>query len=418
MRRGGSSSIDEAMPPDADSPPSSNGVRWILGGALIGFWLALGWKRVVGFEAWPEEAMVGMFAAGVTWWLMWPWIIRGTLPPRLCGVGVLVLLVALLAVGGITFGGVNETLWLLLAIGLNATEFRSPASRKTPSSRNRAAPCHCRGSSKCSCWRSSCSCCSSNIRPATNRCSAVSRPWTKLGIMARRSDQASLQHELDQLTIAAEADPYAVEPRRLLAGFWLGQWIRGDEKGGHSAEFTGKLLGEFENWMNQALKIDPQSGPLQLEAATAWRLVFTITLLPADGRKAVEFCRQAVELYPTGVVEQYELARTLSMTGDLAAAKEPAREALRLDDLRPADERALSAEQRKLAERIILGDNKAAPPPTAPAHRTAAAVKKRCQEPISPFRFCFRFIVSGNRFLTPFLLPASCESGLSSPSRC
>ncbi len=118
--------------------------------------------------------------------------------------------------------------------------------------------------------------------------------------------------------------------------------------------------------MNQALKLDPQSGPLHLEAATAWRLVFTITLLPADGRKAVEFCRRAVDLYPTGVVEQYELARTLSMTGDLAAAKEPAREALRLDDLRPADERALSAEQRKLAERIMLGDNKAAPPPTAP----------------------------------------------------
>ena len=323
------------------APPSSNGVRWILGGALIGFWLALGWKRVVGFEAWPEEAMVGMFAAGVTWWLMWPWIIRGTLPPRLCGVGVLVLLVALLAVGGITFGGVNETLWLLLAIGLNATEFRSPALAENA------------------------------IEPKSR--GTVPLPWiVKVLLLAvvvfllfeqhqtgyepmlgcqsaldkardygARSDQASLQHELDQLTIAAEADPYAVEPRRLLAGFWLGQWIRGDEKGGHSAEFTGKLLGEFENWMNQALKLDPQSGPLQLEAATAWRLVFTITLLPADGRKAVEFCRQAVELYPTGVVEQFELARTLSMTGDLAAAKEPAREALRLDDLRPADERAL-----------------------------------------------------------------------------
>ncbi len=230
-RGGGSQATAGTATPNTAPSQSSDGVRWILGGALIGFWLALGWKRVVGFEAWPEEAMVGMLAAGVTWWLLWPWIVRGTLPPRLCGVGVLVLLVALLAVGGITFGGVNETLWLLLAIGLNATEFRSPALAENA------------------------------IEPKSH--GTVPLPWIvkvlllavvvfllfeqhqtgyepmlgcqsaldKARVYGARSDQASLEHELDQLTIAAEADPLAVEPRRLLAGFWLGQWIRGDEKG-------------------------------------------------------------------------------------------------------------------------------------------------------------------------------------------
>jgi hypothetical protein len=372
LRRAGNGAIAGTMPETEAAPPTSDGVRWILGGALVGFWLALGWKRVVGFEAWPEEAMVGMFAAGITWWLMWPWIIRGTFPPRLCGVGVLVLLVALLAVGGITFGGVNETLWLLLAIGLNATEKRcqepiSPTSFADSSVRDlKLVP------DTFSSWIVKVLLLAVVVFLFFKQLLTAYVPMLlcqsaldKARVYGARIDQTSLEHELEQLLIAAEADPYAVEPRRLLAGLRLGQWVRGFERG-QRGESTSELLADFENWMTQALKLEPQSGPLQLEAGTAWRLVYVVTTLPADGRKALEFCRRAVELYPTGIAEQFELARTLSMTGDLAAAKESAREALRLDDLRPADERALSAEQRKLAERIMLGDNKAAPPPTAP----------------------------------------------------
>jgi len=354
LRRDGSPSIDDGVPANDDLPPSSDGVRWILGGALLGFWLALGWKRIVGFEAWPEEAMVGMFAAGVTWWLLWPWIIRGTVPPRLCGIGVLVLLVALLAVGGITFGGVNETLWLLLAIGLNATD-----AHEQQAVRGKPFP-----------WIAKVLLLAVVVFLQVEQHQTAYVPvlgcqsaLDAARVYGARTDQASQEHELEQLLIAADADPYAVEPRRLLAALRLGQWRRGDKQGRRSSEFTEAVLGDFENWMNQALKLEPQSGPLQIEAGTAWRLVFTITALPADGRKAVEYCRRAVELYPTGVVEQYELAQTLSMTGDLAAAKDAAREALRLDDLRAKAERALSAEQRKLAERIIFGDNGPAPPP-------------------------------------------------------
>ena len=180
-----------------------------------------------------------------------------------------------------------------------------------------------------------------------------------------------------QLMLAAEADPYSVEPREQLASLWLIQWLHGDEKGQRGSQFTNRLVGDFENWIDQAIRLEPQSASLRTQAGSGWRLIFEITRAPAYGRKAVERCREAVELYPTGVVAQFELAQSLSAMAslpsagatatdsskaDAAAAKAAAREALRLDELRPEAERALNAEQRKLAERIISGDNQPWPP--------------------------------------------------------
>ena len=50
---------------------------------------------------------------------MIPWVRSGTFPPALAGVGVAVLLVDLLTTGGIGFPAVAQSLWLLLALGLD-----------------------------------------------------------------------------------------------------------------------------------------------------------------------------------------------------------------------------------------------------------------------------------------------------------
>jgi tetratricopeptide (TPR) repeat protein len=265
-----------------------------------------------------------------------------------------VLLVALLAVGGMTFGGVNETVWLLLALGLNATEC-TPTTLPTDANE---WPAECK---KTFPWMVKVMLFAAVLFLLFAQHQTAYAPvlgcQTALDAARAYGAKGDLTNEEHQLVVAAEADPYAVEPRRLLAGFWLGQWLHGDKQGQRSREFTSQMIGDFENWMNQAIKLQPQSAPLLVEAGSGWRSVFTETNLAADGRKAVEFCRRAAELYPTGVVVQFELARTLSATGDSAAAKDAAREALRLDDLRPEAERALGDEQRKLAKRIILGDN-------------------------------------------------------------
>jgi hypothetical protein len=332
---------NDAANEPAASPRPADGVWWVFGGALVGFGVSLIWRKFVGFPAWEDETIGRIVAAGITCWLLWPWVRRGTLPPRLCGLGVLVLLVALLAVGGITFGGVNETLWLLLALGLNATEL-APARKSLPWSVNiLLLPV------VLAVWIAQHQ---TGYEPVLG-CQAALDAARAYG---DRGDRPKQEH---QLLVAADADPYAAEPRRLLADLRLYEWLHGDKDRHRSGAFTSKLFGDFENWMNQALKLEPQSAPLWTQAGADWRSIYLATKIPADGAKAVEFCRRAVELYPTGVVVQFELADALSATGDLAGAKAGAREALRLDDLRPADERALSDEQRKLAERIISGDN-------------------------------------------------------------
>lgn len=333
------------------SDPRNDGTMWIFGGALVGFWLAMAWNGIFDFPALPEVAILEMVGAASVWWLIWPWVERGRLSPRLCGLGVLVLLVALLAIGGINYGGVNETLWLLVALGMN------PTSR-------RRWPMHWFGQialfalAACLWW--------SQHRTGYEPVLGCESSLESARSFAAEGDVQNQEH---QLRLATEADPYAVEPLREMAGLRVGQWLQeqGLKQGkGHATE---RLLGEFEDWTNRAIRVDPRSAPLRAEAAEAWRQVFFATRLPADGQKAIDFFRQAAELDPNGVVVQFELAQTLAEVAasagkvnqaDLAAAKSAAREALRLDDLRPETDRGLSPEQREVAERIISGDNPAA----------------------------------------------------------
>ena len=51
--------------------------------------------------------------------LLIPWVRDGPFPPALAGVGVAVLLVDLLTTGGIGIPAVAQSLWLLLALGLD-----------------------------------------------------------------------------------------------------------------------------------------------------------------------------------------------------------------------------------------------------------------------------------------------------------
>ena len=113
-----------------EASPAGDGFWWVFGGAALGFLLAFSWNfafdLVFNFSAGAGEGLLATLAAllvasGVVLLLL-PWIRRGALPPRLCGIGAAVLLVALLAVGGITFAGVAGTLWILVALGLNATD--------------------------------------------------------------------------------------------------------------------------------------------------------------------------------------------------------------------------------------------------------------------------------------------------------
>ena len=176
-----------------------------------------------------------MFAAGVTWWLLWPWINHGTLPPRLCGIGVLVLLVALLAVGGMTFGGVNETLWLLLALGLNATELGPDHKKSLP-------------------WFVNVVLLAVIVALWFAQHQTAYEPMLEAAERGRSTPQrrcypprATRRNQEQQLLDAAAADPLAVEPRRLLADLRLDQWQQEEKQGHRSSELATQAARRLRN---------------------------------------------------------------------------------------------------------------------------------------------------------------------------
>ncbi len=105
------------------SSPAAFVKQWhIFAGALMGMVLSLAINRVFDYPPRALELLAGILFAVVAIALLYRWIDAGELPPSLLATGIAVLLVALLAVGGMTFGGVAGTLWLLAALTLNATD--------------------------------------------------------------------------------------------------------------------------------------------------------------------------------------------------------------------------------------------------------------------------------------------------------
>jgi hypothetical protein len=89
-----------------------------LGGVLLGY--AIAWLS--GYPlAWMNLLLL-MCAIGGAWFLLANWTKGGSLPQRLPIVAAIALLINLLAAGGISFPAVADSLWLLLALQLNALE--------------------------------------------------------------------------------------------------------------------------------------------------------------------------------------------------------------------------------------------------------------------------------------------------------
>ena len=321
---------------------------------MIGFALALAWNLIFGFGAWLNQAAIEIVLAGVAVALLLPWVRRGALPPALTAIGATVLLVALLAVGGITFAGVSGTLWLLVAVGLNSAGFDRQAAH------------------------------------ADRRMVPLAIGWllfVGLGVLAFCQHQTGYEPVLacenameaarermlrqppmspEPMWLAAiEADPWAVEPRRSLATALFEEWRTSGPpafRDGKPSVQSGKApirrrdaakLHNFESVNGGALAVDPLACSLWSESGIHWREIFEAEHVPIYGRIAVNACRRAVDLYPTSALLQFELAKTLAATGLAAEAKAAAGEALRLDQITPHADKKLSPEQRRVAERII-----------------------------------------------------------------
>ncbi len=347
-RFGGAESASPDVSDNAATKP--NTVGWICGGAVAGLGVAILLNRIWGFEPRISEIAVGVVIGAAVIALLLPWIQKGRAPAGLYLVGIGVLLIALLAVGGMTIGGVSGSLWLLIALGLNATD---PGGKQTVHRSPFTLHSSTHRLPQWTAWMLFAALTVAAIAqfqigyyPAF-----TSRLATNNAIHAaenRRVDEAE-----KDLLAAAASDPWAVEPLQFLAQRRLAQWKRIADP----SKREGWHLKDFETLTDAMLSANPNSSDLWAVAGQQWLEVYhDLPKEPGYGRLAVQCFANAAALYPTSAERAAQLADALSATGDLPHARAAAQNAQRLDDLMPHEDRKLTAEQRAKLSRIISGE--------------------------------------------------------------
>ena len=248
--------------------------------------------------------------------------------------GVAVLLVDLLAAGGIGLPSVAGTFWLLLALGLQGEQPRGVAVGWAPGRR-----CGVAIALAVACYGTAYS-------PVLG-CQAQLR-------LAEREPARAVEH----LEAAAAADPLC---GRALAAVG-GRRVRG--AGGSSRARRPSTASSRPD--AKALRLGPQFGPglagrgrLVLPGRLA-RRIDTGRRLSADAiGKAVAAYRQAVRLYPNSALYRAKLAEACRAAGDQSAFRREAEAALRLDQHHPPHRQETPAPT--CASRLLrgLGENAA-----------------------------------------------------------
>jgi O-antigen ligase len=296
--------------------------RWILGGALVGFLIA--WPLGGMVTAIPSRALLvlGLPLAVLTVAWLLEWIETGRLPVTLLVIGLVVLLVNLLAAGGIGFPGVAGTFWLILALGLPRTE--SGPKRRTQ---------------QVVAWSVTLVGCFL----------AVACYWTayKPVLDARGHWLAALSEPrsaAQELAKAAEADPLWAKPWKALTMMAMADWRK---------TLSPDSLAQFERAARMAGRRDPESSIFWNVLGNQYFEVYERIHSKYHLESAVDAYRRAIELYPNKAEYHGRLALALEQTGNRSGAQKEARKAIELDDIMPHQDKKLEKFAPKLREELI-----------------------------------------------------------------
>ena len=323
---------------------TNRSVLFVFGGAVAGVALAfvLGW--LVGFRPGWVIVWLGLPMAAVCAVLLTPWVDDGYIPVSLLATGVAVLLVNLLAAGGISFPGVAGSLWLLMALALNLVDCDRPPvvlSRSVGAVMIivvlvLAAVCHQTAYHPV-------------LRGHVLHEQAVDAKW-----LERFCGGVENVHRLPELT-----DPYSPLPWMYVASIRHGQWLASSAQEGFEP---------FEQAKDQLLRLSGRSSRAYRQVGMWYLWAFRKSGSDRQVRAAIRAYRRALELHPNSNILHAELAWSHHLAGNREEAAQEAAEALRLDDRNP--HRELRLAQRTLFDEVSdqgsLGNS-----PLAPGTRTA-----------------------------------------------
>jgi O-antigen ligase len=306
----------------ADSEPSSRGSEnFILVGGLAGFALALALSPLATVPLSLPAAAAGLAVAAAVVALAYPWMSQGRLLAALPAIAAVVLLVNLLAAGGIGYAGVAGSLWLLIALTLEEASRDRDLPRSAALGGMAMAAVLVGG------------CYATAYRPVLKCAEALGRA---------ESDAGTLRAEAD-LHEAAAADPLSAEPWRKLAALEFARWQN---------EPSPATFEQFKAASDNALHRTPRSSSAWQLRGNISRQVYQTSRNPDDLRDAVKAYQQAVILYPNHPTGRALLATALAEASEPQAAAIEAAEALRLDGITPHADQKLSAELRNQLLRI------------------------------------------------------------------
>ena len=319
----------EQMTDEHNLPLTADATWGVLSGGAFGFLLSipLGWLNTSPPGLSP--VIVGLPLAVGAAALLYGWINHGRFPALLAAAGTVVLLVNLSAAGGIGYGSVAGTLWLLMALGLVAAE----------SYRRRVAP---RGVAlalmfaamllAATCYRTA----YSPVLACRAKMQLADRSWQN----AQR--QADVFHVVGQYEEAAAADPRAADPWSRLAEINYLIWRQ---------EPTTARLGTMTSCQQGAIRRDPRSAAMHLAFADRWVNVFAHSKEKEHLQIAIDMYQKAAELYPNSALHRAKLAAALRVAGDETGYRDQADRALRLDEITPHADKKLPEELRNALKR-------------------------------------------------------------------
>lgn len=313
-------------------PPDSPRTALVMVGTAAGLFLAQAIGTLVGFGIDAKSFTWALVTLVVTLTLLRGWIRGGSLTPSVCWAGVVVLLIHLLASGGISYPGIAGTLWLLFALGLNLTEVG-----QTP----RRFGIHLAWIATALVSLLAVMCYVTAYRPVLSSGGLVEQAFSPE--MLRHP-----QRRMELLEQAHEADPRSAMIARLLAEARFQLYLERPDQ---------QRLAAFLEAEGELRRLNPYSSAIWALSAAWYRELAEVSAEQGAKfrQKAIEHYRTAIARYPNSAHHHASLAQTLAAADEHAAAAESATEALRLDELtREAGhlDRVLSDELREQLVRI------------------------------------------------------------------
>lgn len=308
--------------PDASSAASTaaetDSPGHVLAGGALGFLLSVPLGLMSSAPPGLAPVVIGLPLAVAVALLLLRWIHRGVLPPLLPAIGVLVLLVNLLAAGGIGLPGVAGSLWLLLAVGLVGTRPPRDWTRR-------------RGLVALAAGVGLLVACHASAHSPVTACQAALR-------MAARDPERAETY----LYEAAAADPLSAEPWKQLANVALEKWLKRPDP---------ETFQRFEQAAQEALAREPQAASAWLYYGDRYLEIFGKTGRPEDLQMARKMHQRAVKLYPNSAIGHAKLAATYRAAGQGTEFRQEAERALQLDAITPHLDKKLPEDIRESLKR-------------------------------------------------------------------